>query len=419
MATAIRTIKHEDRLSLIEHLEELRTRLIVSAIALAIAFGVCLWQNQALLDIVNKPLETQTKKQVAAGHGPLGQTALTQQALLRVAGLVKESNALAATAVTRTAPAAAARLAAINREIDQATAKVPRVASGDKPVTLGIGEPFTTTITVTFYFALLVSLPVILFQLYGFVLPAFSAGERRIAMPLMLAIPFLFAIGVLFGYFVVLPASVKFFQNFNSNQFNVLVQAGPYLKFASLIMLAMGLIFQVPVGILAATRAGIVTPKQLRSNRRYAIVVSAVIAALLPGDAVTMGLETLPLIVLYEISIRLASFVERRAVRREARGAATTDAAAGVPRPPPTDPVPMPGGAPVPVAGAAPASAEVVPPVPPVAPVAAGVEPVAPAAPTVDDPPGPARAPADAEPPLIPPVAPPIRPNEEEDDDAL
>jgi hypothetical protein len=162
-----------------------------------------------------------------------------------------------------------------------------------------------------------------------------------------------------------------------------------------------------------------VTPKQLRSNRRYAIVVSAVIAALLPGDAVTMGLETLPLIVLYEISIRLASFVERRAVRREARGAAATDAAAGVPRPPPTDPVPMPGGAPVPVAAAAPVSAEVVPPVPPVAPVAAGVEPVALAPPTVDDPQGPARAPTDAEPPLIPPVAPPIRPNEEEDDDAL
>ena len=194
MATAIRTIKHEDRLSLIEHLEELRTRLIVSAIALAIAFGVCLWQNQALLDIVNKPLETQTKKQVAAGHGPLGQTALTQQALLRVAGLVKESNGLAA--ATGLKPEAAARLAAINREIDQATADVPRVASGDKPVTLGIGEPFTTTITVTFYFALLFSLPIILFQLYGFVLPAFSAGERRIAMPLMLAIPFLFAVGV-------------------------------------------------------------------------------------------------------------------------------------------------------------------------------------------------------------------------------
>jgi sec-independent protein translocase protein TatC len=163
------------------------------------------------------------------------------------------------------------------------------------------------------------SLPIILFQLYGFVLPAFSPSERRIALPLLAAIPCLFAIGVLFGYFVVLPAAVRFFQNFNSGQFNVLVQAGPYYKFAATILLAMGLVFQVPVAILAATRVGIVTPKQLRHNRRYAIVACAAIAAFLPGDAITLMLETVPLYVLYEASILLASFVERRERRRERR----------------------------------------------------------------------------------------------------
>ena len=391
MATAIRTIKHEDRLSLIEHLEELRTRLIVSAIALAVAFGACLWQNHALLHIINRPLEKQTQKQVRSGKGPLGQTAITQKSLLGVAGLEKQAIAALASPSSGLRPATAAQLTAISRQLDAATAAIPRVPTGDKPVTLGIGEPFTTTLTVTFYFALLFSLPIILFQVYSFVLPAFSPGERKIALPLMLAIPFLFAIGVLFGYFVVVPASVKFFQNFNSAEFNVLVQAGPYLKFVVLLMLAMGLIFQVPVGILAATRAGVVTPKQLKANRRYAVVIAAVIAAVLPGDAVTMALETAPLIVLYEISIRLASVVDRRVKRREER-----EEAAAASTPPP----------------AAPPPAAAVPPVVAFAPAAPAA---APPPPVAADPPVPPLAP----PPVTPPNAPPIGPHDEEDDDAL
>src|ERR1700677_5363801 len=85
MATTIRAIGHEDRLSLVDHLDELRTRLIVSAIALAVAFGFCLWQNHALLHLINAPLSKQTEKQVAKGNGPLGQTALAQQGVLKVA----------------------------------------------------------------------------------------------------------------------------------------------------------------------------------------------------------------------------------------------------------------------------------------------------------------------------------------------
>ena len=217
----------------------------------------------------------------------------------------------------------AATRAQLAREIPRlqaAVAKIPKVPEGNKPVTLGIGEPFTTTITVTLFFALIISLPVILFELYGFVLPAFSPRERRIALPLLAAIPFLFVIGVAFGYFVVLPAAVRFFQNFNSSEFNVLVQANQYYKFAATILLAMGLVFQVPVAILAATRVGIVTPKQLRHNRRYAILACAAVAAFLPGDAVTLLLETVPLYILYEMSILLASFVARRDAKRERRG---------------------------------------------------------------------------------------------------
>jgi sec-independent protein translocase protein TatC len=330
MATTIRAIGHEDRLSLVDHLDELRTRLIVSAIALAVAFGFCLWQNHALLHLINAPLSKQTEKQVAKGNGPLGQTALAQQAVLKIAHST-EGVVLALSAPRSGLPAATrAALAAEIPSLRAAVAKVPRTPEGNKPVTLGIGEPFTTTITVTLLFALVISLPVILFELYGFVLPAFSPKERRIAMPLLVSIPFLFVIGVAFGYFVVLPAALRFFQNFNSSEFNVLVQAAPYYKFVATILLAMGLVFQVPVAILAATRVGIVTPKQLRHNRRYAVLACAAMAAFLPGDAVTLVLETVPLYILYELSILVASIVARRDAKRARAEAA---AAGGGPAP--------------------------------------------------------------------------------------
>jgi len=321
MVSAIRTIGHEDRLSLVDHLEELRTRLIVCGAVIAVAFGVCLWQNHALLEIINRPLAEQTQKQVARGNGPLGQTALAQQGVLKVAGDVQKIAAELASPATRLPAATRSALAAEIPRLQADVARIPRVPEGNRPVTLGIGEPFTTTLGVTFLFALVFSLPVVLFELYGFVLPAFSPSERRVALPLLTAIPFLFVLGVLFGYFVVLPAAVRFFQNFNSGEFNVLVQAAPYYKFAATVLLAMGLVFQVPVAILAATRAGIVTPRQLRKNRRYAIVVCAAVAAFLPGDAITLVLETVPLYVLYELSILLASFAERRRPAQATPGA--------------------------------------------------------------------------------------------------
>jgi sec-independent protein translocase protein TatC len=111
---------------------------------------------------------------------------------------------------------------------------------------------------------------------------------------------------------VVLPAAVRFFQNFNSSESNVLVQANQYYHFAAVTMLAMGLIFQIPVGILAATRTGIVTTRQLRHNRRYAILACGAVAAFLPGDAVTLLLETVPLYLLFEASLLLARFFDRR-----------------------------------------------------------------------------------------------------------
>jgi sec-independent protein translocase protein TatC len=160
-------------------------------------------------------------------------------------------------------------------------------------------------------------MPFVLYQAYSFLMPAFEPGQRRALLPLVLSVPFLFVAGVMFGYFVVLPAAVHFFQNFNSGEFNVLVQANQYYEFAATTLLVMGVLFQVPVGIVAITRAGLISPGRLRKSRRSAVVACGAVAALLPGDAITLLLETVPLYLLYEVGVLLAVFLERRSEARE------------------------------------------------------------------------------------------------------
>ena len=316
MAVAVGKIRHEQRLSIVDHLDELRTRLIVCLAAVAVAFGFSMWQNHQLLRIIDAPLAHQTQKQVRAGNGPLGATYAVQQNARAVASELE----LVVNALERpgsgVSAATRASLSGVAPRLRHSVARLSAAPQGNKPVTLGIGDPFTTTVGLALLFALILALPVILYELYGFVLPAFSPSQQRAATPLMLAIPFLFATGVAFGYFVVLPSALRFFQNFNSGEFNVLVQASQYYHFAAVTLLAMGLVFQIPVAILAATRTQIVTPSQLRRNRRYAVLACGAVAAWLPGDAITLLLETVPLYLLFEASLLLASFVERRERRR-------------------------------------------------------------------------------------------------------
>jgi sec-independent protein translocase protein TatC len=236
----IKPVAHDEQLSLVDHLDELRSRLMFALFAFGVAFAVCGWQNERILEIVNAPLPERY----------------------------------------------------------------------DEPLTFGVTEPFTTTFTNAAYAALLISLPVILYQVYAFVLPAFSPTEKRVAKPLMLMVPLLFIAGVVFCYFVVLPPATSFLLEFNASEFNTQVRARDYYSFSTMTMLAMGLGFQVPVLILALVRLNIVTVEKLRRNRRYAILVIAVVASLLPTiDPITMLLEMVPLIGLFEISLVLARFV--------------------------------------------------------------------------------------------------------------
>src|SRR5215204_2665363 len=327
MATRLKPIRHEDRLSIVEHLDELRTRVLICVAVFSLAFGVCLWQDDFVLNTINEPLaKTANKKPCDETRDPLEQADCWQQAQKRVnERIAATADALARSAGdTPTLRVQAEQLAAAARAAAETT---PR-ASPKRPVTLGVGEPLTATLKVAGYAALLLSLPLLLYQLYAFVLPAFSPSERQVALPLMLMVPFLFYAGVIFAYFLVLPAAVDFLQNFNDDNYDILLQARDYYKFAIMVLAAMGLLFQMPIVILAVTRMGILSTTQLRKNRRYAILVIAVIAMLMPGqDPVTMLSMMLPMIVLYEGSILLASLLDRRAARARAREAAGDDAA--------------------------------------------------------------------------------------------
>jgi sec-independent protein translocase protein TatC len=236
----LKPVSHDDRLTVVEHLDELRTRILVSLAAFGVAFGLCFWQNHQILHWLNKPLH------------------------------------------------------------------------GKEPITLGPAEAFTTTLTVVAYGAILIALPVVLYQVYAFILPAFTPSERSVAQPLLLLVPILFVAGAAFAYFLVLPAAIKFLLNFNADEFNTQLRARDYYGFVLMTMIACGIVFQVPVGVLAATRLGLVTPEKLSKNRRYAILLCAVAAAPLPGvDPISMLIETGMLYVLYELSILLARLFGR------------------------------------------------------------------------------------------------------------
>jgi sec-independent protein translocase protein TatC len=304
-----RAVGHEEELSTVGHLDELRVRLIACLVVIAVAFGFCFWQNHRLLHLIDRPLAHQTQEQVRAGHGPLGATYTVAQSARDVA---VQLHAVVGVLSSRATPAQSADLTAVDRHLQRDIQTLSAPPQGDRPVTLGIGEPFTTTVTIAFVFALILALPFVLHQAYAFLIPALEPGERRHVLPLVASIPFLFAAGVLFGYFVVLPAAVHFFQNFNSSEFNVLVQANQYYKFAATTLLAMGFLFQVPVGIVAVTRSGLISARRLRRNRRYAVLACGLVAAVLPGDAVTLLLETVPLYLLFELGVLIASLLERR-----------------------------------------------------------------------------------------------------------
>jgi len=182
-----------------------------------------------------------------------------------------------------------------------------------KLVTLSPAEGFITSFMVSFYASFLISLPLILWQIWSFLAPAFEEHTQRIVAGFTAFAAVLMAAGVLFGYFVALPAAVHFLTSYDSSVYTNNVRAKDYISFTSLVLIACGVVFELPIFILALVRLRVLTTQKLRKNRRLGYFIIAAVAVALPGvDPVTTTFEMIPLWVLYEASIWLAVFFDKR-----------------------------------------------------------------------------------------------------------
>jgi sec-independent protein translocase protein TatC len=243
MSLLPRRLRHGEEATLVEHLGELRTRLIICLAAIVVAFAVVYVFHGHLLDWLNKPLPRDKRP----------------------------------------------------------------------PITFGVLEPFTMSIMVSFYAAALITLPILFWQTWAFLAPAFEERHQRSMASLVAFATALGLGGVAFGYWVVMPPAVHFLTNYDSSHYNIVVRARDYYSFTSFLLLGVALAFEVPVFLLGLVRLRILSAARLRSSWRMGIFAMTALGVLLPGvDPVSTALSVVTLVVLYGLSIGLASFFEPR-----------------------------------------------------------------------------------------------------------
>jgi sec-independent protein translocase protein TatC len=237
-----RRLHHGEEATLVEHLDELRSRLIISLVVLVPAFLLAFAFHEQLIEWMTDPLPN-------------------------------------------------------NKRL----------------VTLGVTEPFTTSVKVSLITAIALALPVLLWQVWSFLAPAVEEHQQRVVLVLVGLATALFVCGVLFMYYVVLPRALEFLTTFDDDIYDNQIRASYYLSFVAWTLLAGGLAFLMPIFVLGLVRLRVLTSSQLRSNRRIAFVCLLVFAILLPTvDPVSLAFEVIPLVLLFEASIWLSVLLERR-----------------------------------------------------------------------------------------------------------
>ncbi len=247
----------ESKAPLIEHLIELRQRLVWSVVALAIAFAASFYFADEIFGLLVVPLTDA----FPPGEGKLVYTKLY--------------------------------------------------------------EAFFVEIKVAMFAAFFIAFPIISNQLWAFVAPGLYANEKKAFLPFLFATPVLFTAGAALAYYIVMPTAFRFFLGFEGEVGGMTQEAlpamGDYLDLVMRFILAFGVCFQLPVLLLLLNRAGLVTREQLKGLRRYMVVAAFVLAAILtPPDVVSQFLLGLPLILLYEVSLAIMWFTERKRAKLEA-----------------------------------------------------------------------------------------------------
>jgi sec-independent protein translocase protein TatC len=250
MARLPRRLSHGDRVTLVEHLDELRSRLIITLIAVGVGFALAFAFQDTVLTWLREPLPDDRR--------------LT---------------------------------------------------------TFGVTEPFFTSVKVSFYAGFALALPIILWQVWSFLAPAFEEHSQRIVAVFVAVATALFAAGLAFAYWIVFPRALDFLVHYNEEFFDIEIRASYYYSFVSLGILGIALVFELPIFVLALVRLGVVTSDWLRRNRRVGYMIVVIVAVLLPTvDPVSLAFETIPLLILFEASIWASVILEKRwAEKIEAR----------------------------------------------------------------------------------------------------
>jgi len=240
----VRRVQPDEQLTLVEHLDELRTRIIVVLAVLAVGMSLCFWQSGQILEYLRSPLPADVRHKDFLQTGPL--------------------------------------------------------------------DAILISISISIYGGLLLALPVLSYQFYAFVVPAFAEEHHRYIKPMVLMIPVLFVLGAVFGWYFVVPPALSFLFTWNADQFNTILRARDYIQFVALTLIAMGIVFELPVVMLLLARLRLVSSELMRRHWRVSIVGLAVVAMLLPGvDPISFIVEFIPLLVLYGFSYFLVVLVER------------------------------------------------------------------------------------------------------------
>ncbi|MCD6273313.1 MAG: twin-arginine translocase subunit TatC [Deltaproteobacteria bacterium] len=176
--------------------------------------------------------------------------------------------------------------------------------SGDKLIFTGLPEAFFTYLKVALLAGIILAAPVLLYQFWLFVAPGLYQKERKLLIPIVFLSTLFFVGGAFFGYFIVFPFGFKFFLGFASESIRPMPSMKEYLTFASKLLLAFGVVFELPIVITFLARLGIVSVEFLKKNRKYAMLIFFAGAAILtPPDVITQLMMAFPLMVLYEVSI--------------------------------------------------------------------------------------------------------------------
>jgi sec-independent protein translocase protein TatC len=238
-----RRLGHAEEATLVEHLDELRTRIILSLVALAATTTVTFVFHRHLVRWLEQPLPPERRHLL----------------------------------------------------------------------TLSPAEPFLTSFKISLMAGIALAFPILLWQLWSFLAPAFEESSQRIVTLFVAFASVLLACGIAFGYWLVLPQALHFLTHYDDQLYNIQIRARDYFSFATAVLLAVGIVFELPIFVLGLVRIGILSTYTLRHNRRLGYFIVAVIAVLLPGvDPVTTTFEGIPLVILYEGSIWLAVLMERR-----------------------------------------------------------------------------------------------------------